>query len=642
MSHPDDVPPFRGDLSPEDTKSWFETLIKATGSFSDSGIFRLLSTKFVEGSPASEWFDNLEDGAKTSWAIFQRQFRTKWIAAPLVKAQEDIKWAEFSDHRLAYERVFASEFPDPAASRDLVIAWANLHSRLGPMTNRKDSELIEKTESLLPAFIQAYLQVYLTLHYKDFKGLCSAIQDIPVEIYRFEWLRYQKSSKDTHLLEIRVGELSDKVDSILSAISDLRIGADAASRSQAKKSGNAEDLKNDEPESVAWEPSSPLTSVVSEDMTETGMAELFTPLAEPRALPAVGEDSDSEEDVILPVSRNWRKPISSLGTKDRVAIAEKAIDFILMFETAVSSNQASIVNSAISIFDRLVGRKGKERDSKAILPADKYPDSLWYSIEMMYQYRSLKHPLKLHHCRQEWSKFIPIDNVVNPSFGFVCIGNPSISASWNNSTVQVRYNGNLNFKPIEGAFYNFTTIPSYVEVRSSSTVLFMALSSYLAECTKDPGILKLAINCAICIRDRMLDSATMLIKDCNLDYIGNHNGSGTLSCHLTGIAIEGFNVLATVSGDAAWKRLASDITEAAMRARDWHGGDGILTVGTDDTPYIDKDPKVFKGLLSRGLLVAYQRNPADKALRNMIRSYINVQVSLNVIPFCSPADSIHI
>ncbi|KAG8933140.1 hypothetical protein FRC02_012364 [Tulasnella sp. 418] len=284
MSHPDDVPPFRGDLSPEDAKSWFETLIKATGSFSDSGIFRLLTTKFVEGSPASDWFRNLEDDAKTSWTIFEPQFRAKWIAAPLVKAQEDLKWAEFCNHRLAYEKVFASDFPDPGASRDIVIAWVNIHFDLGQMTKREDSELIEKTESLLPAFIQAYLQVYFTPQFKGFKNFCNAVQKIPVDTYQYEWLRYQKSSKDTHSLEKRVGEISEKVvGSILATLSESRTAAGAPSPSKVKNVQNINDSDNNQ--SSAWEPSSPLTSVISgEDMTDTSFSELSTPLAGPSPL----------------------------------------------------------------------------------------------------------------------------------------------------------------------------------------------------------------------------------------------------------------------------------------------------------------------------------------------------------------------
>ncbi|KAG8950701.1 hypothetical protein FRC03_012781 [Tulasnella sp. 419] len=354
-------------------------------------------------------------------------------------------------------------------------------------------------------------------------------------------------------------------------------------------------------------------------MTETSISQLSTPLAELRPLPEVVEDTICQDDV---VSRHWRKPVSSLNTKDRLTVAEKAIDFMLMLKTVVFNNQASMMNSAVAIFDKLVNRKGRELDSKVQLPVDKHPHSLWYSMEMIYNYRAYKAPLKLYICREEWNKFIPADQkVLNPNLGFVCSSTSPLTAS--GSTVCDAGQG--NFKPVEGAFYDFTGAPAYFEARSGKTILFMTLSSYLAHHTKDPRILQIAIQCAICIKTRMLDSATMLIKDCALDNNGNAKAAGTLSCYLTGIAVEGFSVLASVSGDLAWNRLAVDIAESAMRARDWHGDDGVLTVGTDDTPDINEDSKAFKGLLSRGLLVVYQRNSSDQALRTMIRRYINVQ-----------------
>ncbi|KAG8933139.1 hypothetical protein FRC02_012363 [Tulasnella sp. 418] len=275
---------------------------------------------------------------------------------------------------------------------------------------------------------------------------------------------------------------------------------------------------------------------------------------------------------------------------------------MLMLETAVSPGQASVIKSAIAIFDRLTGRKSRERDPKALIPKNKHPDSLWYSIEMMYHYQALKHPLKLHLCMEEWRKFIPVDQVVlNYDLGFISTSNspPSWSgrsSSWSFSLVPRGTNniyGHGNTNPIEGAFYEFIN-SSTIEGRPLKTVIFMTLSSYVADHTKDPGILKLAIQSATCVKTYLLDSTKMLIKE-HSDLNGN-NRSGPVSCHLTGIVIEGFSVLGAVSGDAEWKRLAVEIAEAAMRARDWHGDNGILTVPTDGTLYINKDVKAFKGM----------------------------------------------
>ncbi|KAG8950704.1 hypothetical protein FRC03_012784 [Tulasnella sp. 419] len=155
----------------------------------------------------------------------------------------------------------------------------------------------------------------------------------------------------------------------------------------------------------------------------------------------------------------------------------------------------------------------------------------------------------------------------------------------------------------------------------------MTLSSYLSERTGDPTIKLEAIRSAKCIRKHMLDSTTFLAKDCIFDADNSREKeNATLSCHLTGIAIEGFTVLADITGSDDWRKLAISMAQNAMATSQWHGRDGILLVGSESKLYINDDLKALKGLLARGLLTLYQRNPTNKPLRNSIRKYINVQV----------------
>ncbi|KAG8911686.1 hypothetical protein FRC02_006468 [Tulasnella sp. 418] len=62
-----------------------------------------------------------------------------------------------------------------------------------------------------------------------------------------------------------------------------------------------------------------------------------------------------------------------------------------------------------------------------------------------------------------------------------------------------------------------------------------------------------------------------------------------------------------------------------MHYKGWHSPNGVLTVGSEGITLNNRDGRALKGLLNRGLLVAYQRNRSNKAFRDLVRSYINVQ-----------------
>ncbi|KAG8911742.1 hypothetical protein FRC02_006435 [Tulasnella sp. 418] len=154
----------------------------------------------------------------------------------------------------------------------------------------------------------------------------------------------------------------------------------------------------------------------------------------------------------------------------------------------------------------------------------------------------------------------------------------------------------------------------------------MALSCYLAECSGVTKYKDTAVLSANCVKTWMLDPATMLIKQCLINATTAEEVPGaTLSSYLTGIAIEGFTVLSRVTGDESWGSLAIDMAVAAMKYDGWHDSNGILTVGCEWDASVNTDDKAFKGLLNRGLLVAYQRNRSNKHFCALVRSYINVQ-----------------
>ncbi|KAG8952999.1 hypothetical protein FRC03_011962 [Tulasnella sp. 419] len=154
----------------------------------------------------------------------------------------------------------------------------------------------------------------------------------------------------------------------------------------------------------------------------------------------------------------------------------------------------------------------------------------------------------------------------------------------------------------------------------------MTLSSYLAECTGDQKYLDTALLTANCIKSWMIDFTTSLTKDCLIDALAAKERDGAvLSCHLTGLTIEGFIVLACATRDDGWRSLAIEMARSAMLYGEWHTLDGILNVCSDRAASDDTNVRTLKGLLIRGLMVAYERNRSNGPFCSLVRSYVNVQ-----------------
>ncbi|KAG8911714.1 hypothetical protein FRC02_006451 [Tulasnella sp. 418] len=238
----------------------------------------------------------------------------------------------------------------------------------------------------------------------------------------------------------------------------------------------------------------------------------------------------------------------------------------------------------------------------------------------------MNQPLLLNQCKNAWQSFLGVATfgnrgpcVLRPEEYWVVASTQAVHMSGGETI----FAGGLVKIFSEDSPFS----PKDYRILSSETVLFMALSSYLAESTNDPSVLNYATASATCIKANMLDARTGLVKDFHIDAMnGQLKWGGNLSCMLTGIFIEGLSVLATVSGDYTWRSLAITTAESAMKSNDWHGTDGVLSIVSSGSEFFRSDNlNAGKGLLSRGLMVAYQRNASNKAFRSLVRSYINTQ-----------------
>ncbi|KAG8911811.1 hypothetical protein FRC02_006402, partial [Tulasnella sp. 418] len=322
------------------------------------------------------------------------------------------------------------------------------------------------------------------------------------------------------------------------------------------------------------------------------------------------------------------KPRNLFKKKDRIAIADRALNVMLEYESIIKGNQAAMMNSSFAIFAYLTGQQSRIRDSKALLPKpENHPETLWYSIEMMYRYQVTTHRLTLYQCKEEWRTLFRTPGHNN--HGLSCFVTPDKYWAENPGCSPLTvpfYRRQSNEATFAGGIVKTFHYQNDYRVLSTQTVQFMALSSYLADHIKDPDFLKYAILSATCIKNCMLDSHTTLVLDSVIDAItGTVIGGGAVSWALTGICIEGLSVLASVTGDDTWKSLSLSMAESAMNLRGSHDANGIFSVGSNSILHENDDLKAQKGLLNRGLLVAYRRNPSNKDFRDLVRSYINVQ-----------------
>ncbi|KAG8937949.1 hypothetical protein FRC03_007738, partial [Tulasnella sp. 419] len=375
-----DIPRFHGDESPEDAQKWLEQLVAHTGNFSNSGMFRLLVSKFPVGSPARKWYDELDNSVKSSWVDFEHKFTDRWIAESLRRAEAEVAWKEFGSHSLKDEDIFTPEITTTEEAIHNLCAWVLEHRLLGGASRRDDATLITTTNRLLPYFIRAYLIVYYDQEgrsYDGFDGYCAAISSIPQQEVDAERIRRQLASRDLiSAMQKKLDEISEKVDGLMKKANQGRYKNLAIpTLAERRPQSSFPDTSNG---SIAWEPCSPLTSVApNTEASSTTTSSPNTPVRMSLTLvsdsedfnheygePSITNDENSASDNLVEelgdgyshvIPKIWRKPTTSMTKTQRISITKKAIDFILKFDQKVQSSQAYSLESAFAIYHKLIG-----------------------------------------------------------------------------------------------------------------------------------------------------------------------------------------------------------------------------------------------------------------------------------------------
>ncbi|KAG8913235.1 hypothetical protein FRC02_005578 [Tulasnella sp. 418] len=373
-------------------------------------------------------------------------------------------------------------------------------------------------------------------------------------------------------------------------------------------------------ESVNWEPCSPLTSVVSVPAPSSNTSDHSTPIQQLLPLSETSQGSltlnlqpepssadvaesgddridEGNESGLLRIPETWRKPLSFISKHEKITITQRAINFASAFQSSLAHNQASSLESAFALYDRLCGHEGNKlrhigRSSNIY---GLYQD-IFSAITGIHGYCAYDNPSLITSSMKIWA----IIGDGNDQYWNLVRSNQKYAYREHD---RYGYYDQIHLKmqpsgesAMAGGLFAFSSSCNVGSIDSYRTVQFMTLSCYLAECT---GVMKYkdtAVLSANCVTKWMLDSATMLIKHCQIDAKTAEEASGAiLSSHLTGIAIEGFTVLSRVTGDESWGTLAIDMAVAAMKYEGWHDSNGILTVGCDEDASTNTDVKAFKG-----------------------------------------------
>ncbi|KAG8939201.1 hypothetical protein FRC03_006481 [Tulasnella sp. 419] len=394
MLQVEDIQPFRGDETPEDSEKWLTNLVASTATFSESLIFRFLLPRLLGAPPVSEWFEGLGDSPKSSWSAFQEEFRTKWITDSRIRKEEDA-WNEFTKHVLTEDMLFGAHLPDPEMIRNSISTWLQDHLRLGSATKRPDSELIQATYSLLPVFLSAHIQMFY-----DGGPLCfdsfDALKEVSDEVLNLQRVCHQINlRKRSKLMETTIKELSEKVDKLMDALDAGRAQSHLVSSHQSMPLSEVDQTPS---ENVNWEPCSPLTSVLSVLAPSSNTSEHSTPI--PQLLPlseasdrsmtvqvglsgsdiAESRDDGTDEGIELQLFRIpdiWRKPAASISKDEKITIIQRAINFALAFKPSLAPNQASSLESAFAIYDRL---SCHERDKQRSIGRSSSVDGTYQDI----------------------------------------------------------------------------------------------------------------------------------------------------------------------------------------------------------------------------------------------------------------------
>ncbi|KAJ7147675.1 endo-1,6-alpha-mannosidase [Mycena crocata] len=332
------------------------------------------------------------------------------------------------------------------------------------------------------------------------------------------------------------------------------------------------------------------------------------------------------QDLGVPLS--WRKFSNSRPVAERITIAQNAINQMTPQLNAATGEfngigywQSGNVWSVLANQDHLAGTT----TNKALVVNnlnlvfrlrahyDQFgfnDDALWWAQAALYAYRAYgADATLLSHAVDVWTHVT----------GYVITAAQASAGRQPNKAFAIRSTcGGATMAG--GVFWRPTTDDQ--AVNSITTGLYITVSAFLAEITKNSTYTSAAILSANWIKAHNINANNLVLDTVNA-FDCSTSPANWLFTYNSGKYIEGLSVLGAVTGDAQWTTLSINILAAAVKNNVWQGSDGIITEGVSTTS--NNDGVGFKAVFIRGLGEAWARNPNNSALRTLIHSYGDVQ-----------------
>ncbi|KAJ6465208.1 endo-1,6-alpha-mannosidase [Mycena vitilis] len=264
-----------------------------------------------------------------------------------------------------------------------------------------------------------------------------------------------------------------------------------------------------------------------------------------------------------------------------------------------TTNKALVVNNLNLVFSRWAHYDQNQYND----------DAMWWAQAALYAYRAYGETNLLAHAVDVW-------NHVN---GYVITAAQANAHKQPNKAFAIQSTcGGATMAG--GVFWRPTTDDR--SVNSITTGLYITVSAFLAEYTKDAKYTNAAILSANWIKAHNINANHLVLDTVNA-FDCSTSPATWLFTYNSGKYIEGLSVLAAVTGDAQWSTLMINTLNSAVKTTAWEGSDGIITEGASTTS--NNDGVGFKAIFIRGIHEAWTRNPSNTALRTLIHSYGDVQ-----------------
>ncbi|KAF8889506.1 glycoside hydrolase [Gymnopilus junonius] len=235
-------------------------------------------------------------------------------------------------------------------------------------------------------------------------------------------------------------------------------------------------------------------------------------------------------------------------------------------------------------------------------------DALWWATASFYAYQAYQDSELLNNSIAVWNSVTPyVVTQAQASAGATPVKNFALAGTCDNVTMA------------GGVFWRPTVDDT--SINSITTGLYLTLSSYLAETTKDSKYTNAATLSATWIKAHNINSNNIVL-DTESGADCSRSPSTWLFTYNSGKFIEGLSVLTDLTNDSQWENLMLTVVAAAVKNTAWQGSNGIITERSDNSS--NNDGIGFKAVFIRGLLQAYMRTQ-NQNLSTLIRSYTDVQ-----------------